>query len=202
MSRAAGRGEARPATPSSQVEIRLLGLVEADVGGHPLALGGAKQRALLALLALHVGERVSTDMLIDGLWGERSPPSAPKMVQLYVSQLRKLLEGAGAGIVTRGRGYDLHMPADAVDAKRFEALVARAERGGGDPGAAAERSRCGAVRRSTTSPTHPSRHRRRAGSRSSGSARGDRRTSSRSTTRSRPGATASSSRATCGRSWR
>ena len=114
----------------------MLGLVEAVLDGRPLALGGAKQRAVLAMLALHANERVSADRLIDGLWGERSPPSAPKNVQLYISQLRRLLEGHGAEIVTRGRGYELRLPADAVDAKRFERLVGSAE--AGDAGTAAE----------------------------------------------------------------
>ena len=78
---------------------------------------------------------MSTDRLIEGLWGERAPPSAPKLVQLYVSQLRKLL-GEEAEIVTRGRGYELRLAADRVDAARFECLVAEAAEANG-PGAAA-----------------------------------------------------------------
>jgi YVTN family beta-propeller protein len=110
------------------MQIRLLGLVEVSLEGRPVALGGAKQRSLLALLALNVNAPVATDQLIDGLWGESAPPSAAKMVQLYVSQVRRLLEGADGAIVTRGRGYELRLPADAVDAARFERLVAEASR--------------------------------------------------------------------------
>ena len=91
-----------------------------------MALGGSKQRALLALLALNVNAPVSTDQLIEGLWGESAPPSAVKMVQLYVSQVRRLLDGGDGEIVTRGRGYELRLSGEAVDAVRFERLVAEA----------------------------------------------------------------------------
>jgi YVTN family beta-propeller protein len=86
-------------------------------------LGAAKQRALLAMLALHANKQVSADRLIDGLWGEAPPASAPKMVQLYVSRLRKELDGSDAEIVTRGRGYELRVSPDAVDALRFTRAV-------------------------------------------------------------------------------
>ena len=109
-----------------RIQIRLLGLVEVSLDGRPVALGGSKQRALLALLALNVNAPVSTDQLIEGLWGEFAPPSAVKMVQLYVSQVRRLLDGGDGVIVTRGRGYELRLPAEAVDAVRFERLVAEA----------------------------------------------------------------------------
>ena len=98
-------------------------------------LGAAQQRALLAVLVLHRGEVVSTDRLIDELWGERAPATAAKTVQVYVSHLRKAL-GAGV-IVTQGRGYRLAVAPEQVDAGRFEALGAEGRR------ALAER-RCGA----------------------------------------------------------
>ncbi|MGZ4201871.1 MAG: AfsR/SARP family transcriptional regulator, partial [Thermoleophilaceae bacterium] len=91
--------------------------------GHVIALGGTKQRATLAMLALHVNEPVSSDRLIEALWGEEAPASAPKMVQLYVSQLRKLLGDGDGEIVTRGRGYELRLGSEQVDAVRFERLV-------------------------------------------------------------------------------
>src|SRR4051794_4072106 len=113
------------------MEIRLLGLIEVSLDGRAVRLGGAKQRALLAMLALHPNAPVSVDRLIDGLWGERPPASAPKSIQIYVSQLRKLINGDGAEIVTRGRGYELRVGADAVDSVRFERLVEGAARGNG-----------------------------------------------------------------------
>jgi DNA-binding SARP family transcriptional activator len=104
-----------------------LGPVEVSVEGRSIALGAGKQRALLAMLALQAGSTVSTDRLIDGLWGERPPATATKMVQLYVSQLRKALAAAGNGarIVTHGHGYRLRLDPDDVDARRFERLVAQ-----------------------------------------------------------------------------
>ena len=107
--------------------IRVLGPVELELGGRRLRLGGPKQRALLSFLALNANLAVSVDRLIEGLWGEEPPASAAKMVQLYVSQLRKLLaEEAGAEIVTHGRGCQLRLDREAVDAARFERLVAEA----------------------------------------------------------------------------
>jgi YVTN family beta-propeller protein len=105
------------------VDLLLLGPVEARLDGRPVALGAPKQRAVLAMLALQLGRTVSTDRLEEGLWGERPPLSAPKMVQLYVSHLRRLLDGNGAEIVTRGRGYELRLSDGDVDALRFEQLL-------------------------------------------------------------------------------
>ena len=112
------------------VEIRVLGRVDAIVDGRSLPVKGGKQRAVLAMLALRANRAVAADELIDGLWGDRPPASAAKNVQYYVSQLRKALpsDDSGATIVTRGRGYELQLPADAVDAARFERLVERARR--------------------------------------------------------------------------
>src|ERR687898_1009470 len=80
------------------------------------------------MLALRANHTVSAEELIDGLWGDRPPASAAKNIQLYIFRLRKALgaHGSGAQIVTRGRGYELQLPEDAVDAARFEHLVERA----------------------------------------------------------------------------
>jgi WD40 repeat protein/DNA-binding SARP family transcriptional activator len=104
--------------------IRLLGPLE--VGSPPVTLGGAKQRAVLAMLALQANRTVSADRLMEGLWGEELPRSAPKMVQHYVSRLRRALAGGPARIATRGRGYQLCVDADSVDALLLEKLVAEA----------------------------------------------------------------------------
>jgi predicted ATPase/DNA-binding SARP family transcriptional activator len=109
------------------MDVRVLGPVEASVDGRPIALGGGKPRALLAMLALNAGSSVSTARLIDGLWGEQPPATASKLVQVYVSHLRKALVASGedAEIVTRRHGYELRVGAGAVDAERFERLVAQ-----------------------------------------------------------------------------
>jgi WD40 repeat protein/DNA-binding SARP family transcriptional activator/energy-coupling factor transporter ATP-binding protein EcfA2 len=108
------------------MDIQVLGPVEASVYGRSIPLGGGKPRALLAMLALNGGSTVSTERLIDGLWGEEPPASANKLVQVYVSQLRKALGSSenGAEIVTRPRGYELRVAPDVIDAERFERLVA------------------------------------------------------------------------------
>ena len=112
------------------IEVRILGTVDAVVDGQSLRLSGSKQRAVLAILALRANRTVSADDLIDGLWGDAPPASAAKNVQLYISRLRQALDsnGSGARIITHGRGYELQLPEDAVDAARFERLVDRARR--------------------------------------------------------------------------
>lgn len=110
------------------LDLHLLGPVTATVDGRPIPLGATKQRAVLAMLALRPNATVSVDRLVDGLWGEDPPRSAPKMVQLYVSQLRRQLPDDDAQILTHGRGYELRVREDAVDASRFERLVERAGR--------------------------------------------------------------------------
>ncbi len=111
------------------MQIRVLGHLEATVDDRPVALGGAKQRAVLAMLGLEANRPVTPDRLIEGLWGEEPPPSAAKMVQNYVLRLRKALAADGiAEIVTRGRAYELRIDPELVDACRLERLVAKASR--------------------------------------------------------------------------
>jgi DNA-binding SARP family transcriptional activator len=121
------------------VEFRILGPLEVVQDGESVILGAAQQRALLAVLVLHRGEAVSTDRLIDELWGERPPATAAKTVQVYVSHLRKAL-GAGV-IVTEGRGYRLAVEPEQVDVGQFEALCAEGRRAlaGGDTARARDR---------------------------------------------------------------
>ena len=103
------------------LEFRILGPLEVWDGEKALQLGGQRQRALLAVLAMHVGEVVPNERLITYLWGESPPPTAATSLQNAVSQLRKAL---GADVVqTRAPGYALGAEKDAVDARRFERLV-------------------------------------------------------------------------------
>src|SRR3954454_18318708 len=98
------------------MQFRILGTLEVNAGDRAVKLGAAKQRALLAILLLHANEPLSTDRLIDELWGDDAPETAPKMVQNNVWQLRKLLESEAALrarepqlLVTRPRGYELRI---------------------------------------------------------------------------------------------
>jgi DNA-binding SARP family transcriptional activator len=106
------------------IAYRLLGPLDATIAGRAAELPGGKPRALLARLVLDAGRPVGVDSLVEALWGDRPPASAPKLVQAYVSQLRKAL-GADA-IETRSPGYLLQAGRDATDLGRFEALAARA----------------------------------------------------------------------------
>jgi DNA-binding SARP family transcriptional activator len=117
------------------MDFRLLGPLEVVEHGRSLVLGGAKQRALLAVLLLHANEVVPTERLIDELWGESPPATVAKSVQVYVSRLRKEL-GDGR-LATSRPGYILHVAPDELDLARFERLVGEAD--GADPKLAAER---------------------------------------------------------------
>jgi DNA-binding SARP family transcriptional activator len=113
------------AAPGSRVEVRLLGPVEVLRDGRPVRIGAAKQRMALALLALHSGEVVSSDRLVDALWGERPPPTAGKALHVYVSELRKLVEldrARPAVVITQAPGYRLALPRENVDLGRLERL--------------------------------------------------------------------------------
>ena len=111
------------------MRLRLLGPIAVDDRGTPLPLGATKQRAVLAMLALHANRTVPADRLVEGLWGEEPPASAAKMVQHYISQLRRVLERSAAEIVTHGRGYELRIDTGAVDVAQFEHLVDAAAEG-------------------------------------------------------------------------
>jgi predicted ATPase/DNA-binding SARP family transcriptional activator len=104
------------------MEIRVLGSIEVVDDDGPAQLPALMQRRLLAALVLGAREARSADVLIDALWGESPPPSAPKLLQVYVSQLRKLLPAA-AQIRTRTGGYALEFDDESLDAARFERLV-------------------------------------------------------------------------------
>ena len=114
------------------MKFRILGPLEADRGGRSQLPRGPRQQALLASLLLHGNQVVSTSQLIDDLWGEDPPETAAKMVHMYVSELRKLLEpevAAGAAsrvLITRPPGYMLRIEPDQLDANRFARLIQEA----------------------------------------------------------------------------
>ncbi|HXH96426.1 MAG TPA: alpha/beta fold hydrolase, partial [Gaiellaceae bacterium] len=118
------------------MEFRILGPLEARDGSGSARLSGGKQQALLALLLLHAGRVVAVQRLVDDLWGEHVPETASKMVQVYVSRLRRQLpEGM---LQTRSPGYLLDLDGHSLDLRRFEVLESegRAAMADGRPGEA------------------------------------------------------------------
>ncbi len=121
------------------LEFRILGPLEVIDGDRSLTPPGTIQRALLAILLLHVNRVVSGDRLIDLLWGEEPPASGSTALQVRVSQLRKALGEAGSRIVTQPPGYLIQLEREQFDLHRFELLVEAADRNlaADDPAAAA-----------------------------------------------------------------
>ena len=122
------------------LELGILGPLQVRIGGDdPVALGGVRQRAVLAVLALNAGQVVSTDRLVDELWGESPPASAVHTVQVFVSRLRTQLAAASERLITRPPGYVLELGVDEIDALRCERLYdgARSALAAGDAGRAA-----------------------------------------------------------------
>jgi predicted ATPase/DNA-binding SARP family transcriptional activator len=113
-----------------RLTFRILGTLEAVVSGKAVALGAPKQRALLAALLIHANEPVSMDALAEALWGDRPPPTATTNIQIYVSQLRKLL--GGRTILTEAGGYRLSLEDGELDARRFEELITEARSAHGE----------------------------------------------------------------------
>jgi DNA-binding SARP family transcriptional activator len=105
------------------VEFGILGPLEVRDGDRALALTGAKQRALLVVLLLHANEVVSSDRLLDELWGEEPPGSGATALQVLVSRLRDALGPGEAQLVTRAPGYVLEVERRELDLYRFEDLL-------------------------------------------------------------------------------
>jgi predicted ATPase/DNA-binding SARP family transcriptional activator len=132
------------ADSSVGLQIELLGPVEARVDGRAVALGGQRPRALLAVLALRGGRVVTTEWLIDELWGEDPPARARDSLQMHVSRLRKALSeagGDGGRLVNQADGYLLEVQPGECDVDRWQQALGQAHRArnDGEPQAARER---------------------------------------------------------------
>jgi predicted ATPase/DNA-binding SARP family transcriptional activator len=111
------------------VEFRILGPLEVLDGATPVAVSGAKERALLADLLVHAGRVVAADQLVEDLWGERPPGNPANTLQGRVWALRRALGPVAARLLTtRPPGYRLDVDPELVDAARFERLAGEAER--------------------------------------------------------------------------
>jgi DNA-binding SARP family transcriptional activator len=105
------------------MEFRILGSFEIVGSAGVIDLRGAKRRGLLACLVIHAGQPLSTDRLVEELWGDGGSGGAARTVQTYMSQLRRLLRDEPVRLTTRPGGYVLEVDPGAVDAYRFEEAV-------------------------------------------------------------------------------
>jgi DNA-binding SARP family transcriptional activator/basic membrane lipoprotein Med (substrate-binding protein (PBP1-ABC) superfamily) len=108
------------------MQLSVLGPLAARVSGQEVSLGGAKQRAVLAVLLLQAGEVVSMARLVDEVWGDDPPPSVAHSLEAYVSRLRQAFNGHGPTLTRRGAGYCLELGEAELDARTFLDLHAEA----------------------------------------------------------------------------
>src|SRR5919201_1634908 len=108
----------------AMLDFQILGPLAVTDETGTLLLGGQKQRAVLALLVLEAPRPVSTDRLIDALWGEQPPRTAATSLQNFVSQLRKTI-GSDV-LVTKPPGYALQVSPEQLDLARFRTVTAEA----------------------------------------------------------------------------
>ncbi len=126
------------------LQFRVLGSLEMSRDGRPVRLGGDRQRALLALLLMRGNELVSTQQLIEQLFGDQPSENAANAVHVAISRLRRVLETqGGCTLATRPGGYVLELDGDQLDASLFERQLeqGRALLADGEPAAAAARLR-------------------------------------------------------------
>src|SRR5256885_9064682 len=115
----------------AEMEFRILGPLEVRRDGRALALGGAKQRGLLATLLTQPNKSFAVERLAELLWADDAPATADHAIEVYVSQLRRTLEPDGAPyqiLVRSPTGYSLQIDPAAIDAVQFQRLVEGAKR--------------------------------------------------------------------------
>src|ERR1700688_1362882 len=116
------------------MEFRILGPLEGWDGRQALSLGGAKLRALLAILLINANQVVAPARLVDLLWSGRPPTTAPNSLQVHIAHLRRLLEpGRKANepwqvLIWRSNGYELRLQPEQLDASQFERVAEDAVR--------------------------------------------------------------------------
>lgn len=105
------------------INFRVLGPLEATKAGRSLPLGGRKQRTVLAILLLNVNQTVPVERLISGVWRERTPSNPLNTLQVYVSNLRRVLEPARSGdqqlLITKEPGYLIQAESEQLDVLQF-----------------------------------------------------------------------------------
>ncbi|MEU4115058.1 BTAD domain-containing putative transcriptional regulator [Kitasatospora sp. NPDC028055] len=124
--------EFRETPQAPALRFQVLGPVQAWLDGKPLSLGSPQQQAVLTTLLLHSGRPVTTQDLVDALWGDRPPTQAVAALRTYVSRLRSVIEPQrevrrpAELLVSIADGYALRIPGEALDLSVFERLSAEA----------------------------------------------------------------------------
>ena len=109
------------------LRFHALGSVTITEADRELAVGGPRQRRLLAVLLVHRNSVVSTDRLADVVFDGEPTPAASTTLRSYVARVRRVIDDAeGIGVVTQAPGYRLQLPDDAFDVARFETMVGEA----------------------------------------------------------------------------
>ena len=112
------------ARESPRLLIGLLGPLEVTIDGATIDLGGGRQRAVFAALALEPNRVVSLSTIVDSVWGDDPPASAKSTVQAYVSRLRRVVEPSGGAVIEGSSvGYALRVAAATLDLERFAEFV-------------------------------------------------------------------------------
>jgi DNA-binding SARP family transcriptional activator len=110
------------------MRFRMLGPLEVQTREDWTSIGAAKWRAILARLLLNTGQIVSTDTLIDELWGDEPPARASNLVSIYILRLRRLIGDTDSKVVrTRSPGYQLRLGDDDLDTQRFGRLLSQGQ---------------------------------------------------------------------------
>src|SRR4051794_16395847 len=107
------------------MEFRILGPLEVHRGDRPVAIGGAKPRALLAMLVLHPNQTVSAARLAMALWGDEAPATATRTLHAHVSRLRRALGDDRERGASGPSGYRLRLAPGELDRDNFTNLVER-----------------------------------------------------------------------------
>ena len=132
LSRSNGAWLASETTESEPIRFRILGPLEAEVEERAVALGGRKQRAVLAVLLLRAGKVVPDERLVDDVWGDSPPASAVHTLEAYVSRLRRVLAPHGVDLERRAGGYRIGLGRAVLDSQVFEALLEEASQAAAD----------------------------------------------------------------------
>jgi DNA-binding SARP family transcriptional activator/Tfp pilus assembly protein PilF len=107
--------------------IKVLGPLELSIAGRQVTPRGARERKLLALLAMNANSIVATERIVDTLW-DSPPHSARQQIHNVVGALRRtLLPAVGLELFTDSSGYQLNVEVEAMDALQFRAVMEKAE---------------------------------------------------------------------------